>query len=536
MTKRLKTLFLLVVLVGLFVGATAAFAHHNTVTEWANCEGYLVKADYVGGSGLRKVVWDVDVSVDGLPTEYSGSWEGVSSGFQIFKAEGTGAHDVEADGFVKMYQWRWIIRFLNWGEWRLVDADYFNLDFDDNTCYQTCDETEPVYGEWSGWVADFEAELETREMTVTYVDARDGQTVCGSGVETDSRPLLKTFKAHQAVDCEKGVHRVIHGYMGPEGEPYKYLTLKIYNVWWPFTDDAGYETIPEHTEVIPDGYGESYTFSAVDEPTNCHDFEIRKIVKNVCNDYWLQKVNLRDNRDGRGHVEVLYNSGKQYWTDPYSTEYGRAAWTFDVPDELGEDVFFEEMVEGSCLPEPTVPYIVEREDCSGWDVFLPEGSPGEVVSGETSGDWTVPHELEIATTTIVVDWYGDVDGETEFELSIKESRDCESCIAGENIRKVKYMCYYKDGTPSTGYTDKCWVYTHDGSKPDIADVPGYCEYCEGAFDPLLQGCEWVKVDMCTGDVHYSLGNWPKENIKFLLGTPHEVHNCDENPFDWVSCD
>ena len=142
--KFWKYLSLAMVLMMTFAVALPALAHHNNIVQEASCDGYLVKADYIGGSGLRKVEWDVDLTVDGSTENISGEWIGHHSGFNIFSRSGTGAHDVQVSGYVKMSKWKWIIPHI-WGDWAEVDHDVFDLSFDADQCHQA------VCPEGDGW-------------------------------------------------------------------------------------------------------------------------------------------------------------------------------------------------------------------------------------------------------------------------------------------------------------------------------------------------------------------------------------------------
>jgi len=50
---------------------------------------------------------------------------------------------------------------------------------------ESCQQTTPIYGEWSDWQVDPVSGKEFRTRSVTYVDSVDGTTVCGEDTETD---------------------------------------------------------------------------------------------------------------------------------------------------------------------------------------------------------------------------------------------------------------------------------------------------------------------------------------------------------------
>lgn len=139
----------LAVAIGLCAFPKVASAHYDSITQRASCNGYVIKADYSGGSQKRKVEWDVDVTIDGIREKISGSWTGISHGFNIFNRSGV-ASSVTATGTVTMYEqkevceWKW-----KWNQhkhknewvkdcttkWQQVDEDEFDLDFN-KTCVQ----------------------------------------------------------------------------------------------------------------------------------------------------------------------------------------------------------------------------------------------------------------------------------------------------------------------------------------------------------------------------------------------------------------
>jgi hypothetical protein len=90
-------------LIALVLAFVPAFAHHPTGSATAACTGYNVSGSYVGGSSYRWVDWNVDVTIDGNLENISGSWNGVSPGFNIFTRTGSGPHDVTVSGYIKMF-------------------------------------------------------------------------------------------------------------------------------------------------------------------------------------------------------------------------------------------------------------------------------------------------------------------------------------------------------------------------------------------------------------------------------------------------
>jgi hypothetical protein len=96
-------LTLALVLTSFAVAPQVALAHHPTGIQQADCEGYEVSGSFVGGSGYRWWEWNVDVTVDGVLTNYSGALNGVFGNTTLFSATGTGPHDVLASGYIREF-------------------------------------------------------------------------------------------------------------------------------------------------------------------------------------------------------------------------------------------------------------------------------------------------------------------------------------------------------------------------------------------------------------------------------------------------
>ncbi len=127
------TLATLVVLAAgvLALSVGTARAHHNTITESANCNGWLSKAGYSGGSQDRKVV--VDVTIDGehiSQTFYFNNGAGhlghPSTSYNLYTRSGDGA--VDTSGTITMYS-------KQGGSYsKLEDTDHPNLHFTAANC------------------------------------------------------------------------------------------------------------------------------------------------------------------------------------------------------------------------------------------------------------------------------------------------------------------------------------------------------------------------------------------------------------------
>jgi hypothetical protein len=74
----------------------------------------------------------------------------------------------------------------DWGQHWTATSQYHSESEDwsankPGNCYRLCSETVAVYGEWSDWITDpVDHTQQYRTQTVTFVDARDRTTVCGS--------------------------------------------------------------------------------------------------------------------------------------------------------------------------------------------------------------------------------------------------------------------------------------------------------------------------------------------------------------------
>jgi hypothetical protein len=112
-----------------FVGT--AYAHHNSVTESANCNGWASKADYIGGGADRKVV--VSVVIDGEVINQTFFFDngtghlGHQNNYNLYTRSGTGP--VQTSGTITMY------RKNNGGNYTIVtDTDHPNLNFSATQC------------------------------------------------------------------------------------------------------------------------------------------------------------------------------------------------------------------------------------------------------------------------------------------------------------------------------------------------------------------------------------------------------------------
>lgn len=104
----------------MFLFVTRVSAHHPQITQEANCDGYSILAEYVGGSGERRLEWDVMIVESGIQTLEQGDWQGVSDGFVIFEHIGLTA-SVSATGYVRQFEGQ-----------RQTNEELFALYFDGN--------------------------------------------------------------------------------------------------------------------------------------------------------------------------------------------------------------------------------------------------------------------------------------------------------------------------------------------------------------------------------------------------------------------
>ncbi len=144
--KKILSFAAVIIAVVLSFKVGSVYAHHNTITQNASCQGYTVSADYVGGSAYRRVLTDVDFKLDNNSTEHiNQDWRGISNGFNIFTRTGTGNHEVKVTGTVKLYSCEqdaddiWtqngIVKCDAGGSnnsddgWDLIETDTFTLDY-----------------------------------------------------------------------------------------------------------------------------------------------------------------------------------------------------------------------------------------------------------------------------------------------------------------------------------------------------------------------------------------------------------------------
>ena len=84
-------------------------------------------------------------------------------------------------------------KWLDTSHW-IYQSDHFTGVIQRPDCYQPCDETVAVFGEWSEWITDPEdSTQQSRTQIVTFVDARDLTTVCGS-LELEEGQSLYCFE------------------------------------------------------------------------------------------------------------------------------------------------------------------------------------------------------------------------------------------------------------------------------------------------------------------------------------------------------
>jgi hypothetical protein len=127
------TLAALVAVAGgvLALSVGTARAHHNTITESANCNGWLSKAGYSGGGQDRKVV--VDVTIDGEHISQTFYFDNgaahlghPSGSYNLYTRTGTGS--VDTSGTITMYSKQ------GNSYSKLEDTDHPNLHFSAANC------------------------------------------------------------------------------------------------------------------------------------------------------------------------------------------------------------------------------------------------------------------------------------------------------------------------------------------------------------------------------------------------------------------
>lgn len=134
---------------------------------------------------------------------------------EVAKEASVGGHDGHSDDIIPVFTYTTTVEQCGWEwvgwrlKWRCHDVEvthtyggknlttiyggeYTGAEVLANGCvvpppsYETCDETDTVYGDWSEWEYNPESGLLERSRTITLVDARDKETVCDTGLDTQT--------------------------------------------------------------------------------------------------------------------------------------------------------------------------------------------------------------------------------------------------------------------------------------------------------------------------------------------------------------
>ena len=228
------------------------------------------------------------------------------------------------------------------------------------------------------------------------------------------------------------------------------------NQEWVGGPDGGYEDVGD--PVLLHAWSDPFDYEVWGdwaEPTECHNFNIKKIERSDCDGYY-RKVNLRD---GDTWIKSLYvDQGP--WSDPFITET-LPAYTFPVPDVYGEDVVFDELsepsdcleydwglgyIDGGCAFDYVAPYV----SGDGWIVT---DMPGN--GGSHTFSWTDPYALETypagATPTNTIRYHitfhwpnGHVEDPYPNGFYFYEPPECLRHLTSVDV--VKVSCDYRKGT------------------------------------------------------------------------------------------
>ncbi|HDN59073.1 MAG TPA: hypothetical protein ENF20_03870 [Candidatus Marinimicrobia bacterium] len=221
------------------------------------------------------------------------------------------------------------------------------------------------------------------------------------------------------------------------------------NQEWVGGPDGGYEDVGD--PALLHAWSDPFDYEVWGdwvEPTECHDFNIKKIERSDCDGYY-RKVNLRD---GDTWIKSLYMD-QGSWSDPFITEK-LSAYTFPVPDVYGEDVVFDELselescldydwgigyVDGGCGFDKVVPWV----SGNGWYETNMPGSSPYVFS------WVDPYSLErypeVGHYTITFHWpNGHVENPYPNGFYFYESPECLRHLTSVDV--VKVSCDYRKGT------------------------------------------------------------------------------------------
>ncbi len=541
----------LTILITAFVSVGPAFAHHVTKVDQANCQGtsfvYSVSGAYVGGSSLRKVDWNVNVTIDGNTTNYSGSWEGTSNGFSLFSVSGTANSSVQTSGQIVMSEWQKVKGKWQWVE---IQTETYGLN-KTNTCIPT---QKITYGKdsncqgWWGWYKvnngspiTYASGLWTNPYTLEPITIPAFNLTPPVGQKYDLSQIPAQSLTEKA-DCQQQ-HKVT------------YTSDSNCDSWWTtYSIDGGSPTtyasglwsdlytlesasIPTYSLTAPAGEVYDLTSipaSTITEKSGCQKArEVRYDIEAGCKDWsaWYQVD---------GGEKVVYASG--VWLNPFGLETGNAD-PFSLTVPAGEiynltTIPAQTVQENTdCQQSHTVNYGVESK-CDGWSAWYQVDS-GEVIV-YASGTWSDPYTIEppvsIPAYSLTVP-AGEIYNLTTIPAtSVSEPGTCQA------LHRVTYdsdancsgwaAWYSVDGGSPITYASGLWSdpYTTetanfsaypltapDGQLYDIAEIPSGsetepsdCQQEHIITSDTENGCEgwsaWYQID--GGEkVVYASGSW-----------------------------
>lgn len=95
--------FVIAVLILIFTNAVRVSAHHPSVDQYGNCDGWKIVGNYIGGNLTKRLEWDVTYTTNGFTNNVVGNWEGQSNGFEVFKIQGADSNII-ATGYLKQFK------------------------------------------------------------------------------------------------------------------------------------------------------------------------------------------------------------------------------------------------------------------------------------------------------------------------------------------------------------------------------------------------------------------------------------------------
>lgn len=508
---RKSTLFLMAAVMAILVLTVLPLPAHGWdlgISYQETCDGFGITVNpEVYRSGKYKYVpYETQVNQGGgwNPVPYS-DYNG-----DLNPWNPSGQHNYQVKIRYRVYKWT----FFGWRLQSYIHTEgpvHKRLHKPDN-CYEVCSQTVEQGPEvddsgWSPWTYNPATGMEESTRTITYtytlVDARDGETVCGTRteeeVQTETRWPRNNFNLTSLCRLADGSGQLM--VTNNSLEPQSFVLRRMRDGY----EISGMAPIGNTTHTVPYGLADDIWILYIanwDVPTTMGDQDYceaqYQVTKNTCDRWEVSEFT------SPGDSGTVVDQGE--WTDPYETEYA---------DSHGFHI-----VEPDDCKQVHKGLVGLDNDCNRWQVFYILDDQKVVVY---SGVWVKPNSLETANTEPfeipmeegqeieISDPRGLLDGEV-----ISEPSHCFVCGESE---KYRMMTLVDDDAPEWylghgGRNGTCYVIMHDDS-PGVAtwrqaDICSVCAHPDFVYeaDRVLYDA-WVMID-CKGNIHYPDPMWKPE--------------------------